>query len=165
MGMLYNPAQPLLRHEVVDAATGEVIAFYEQRFESGEPSLAQQQFVEECDINNIIAKYKVSGLVPGSANQPMYGDFSALPSYQEAMDSINRGNEIFGSLSAEVRARFENDPAQFLEWAKDPANVEDLRKWNLVPPAEVKSATLDDVVTELRAAKPPAEPPEGGVTK
>lgn len=53
-----------------------------QTFNSS-PSLTQQQFKEEADINNIIASYNTTGLLTNplvqSARQPMFGDFSNLP--------------------------------------------------------------------------------------
>ena len=53
-----------------------------QTFNSA-PSLTQQQFKEEADINNIIASYNTTGLLTNplvqSARQPMFGDFSNLP--------------------------------------------------------------------------------------
>lgn len=159
MSMLVNSDQPLLQLDVADR-DGVVTTRWRQSFYSDLPTLTQQQFVEESDINNIIARYRVQGVVNAASQPPMFGDFSNLPSYQEALDIVNRGADSFMALSSDIRARFENDPAKFLEFASDPVNKDQLVVWGLVPKDMPVPATLDDVVSELRAVRP-SEPPEG----
>lgn len=154
MSMLPNADQLLVVGPDVDG-----VIVRRQSFCSDLPSLTQQQFLEESDINNIIARYRVQGVVNSSGRQPMYGDFTNLPSYQEALDIVNRGADIFMSLSSDIRGRFDNDPSKFLEFANDKSNVDDLIKWGLVPKPDVRSATLDDVVEVLKAK--PSEDPKG----
>jgi len=43
------------------------------------PSLTDQGAARDTDINIIVGQFLTSGKVPGSAQQPMYGDFSELP--------------------------------------------------------------------------------------
>ena len=38
-----------------------------------EPSLAQQHFKDECDINNILRQFNITGLLPESPLSPRYG--------------------------------------------------------------------------------------------
>lgn len=159
MSMLLNPDMPLVPVEHVDPSSGEISVVWRQAFHSDLPSLTQQQFLDESDINSIIARYKVHGVVNSSGREPMYGDFSNMPSYQEALDIVNRGADIFMSLSSDIRGRFDNDPSKFLEFANDEANRDDLIKWGLVPKPDPRAATLDDVVEVLKAK--PSEPPEG----
>ena len=52
--------------------------------------------------------------------------FSAVPDFQEALNIVNEANALFGSLSSDVRKRFDNDPAKFLEFCNDPANGDEL---------------------------------------
>lgn len=154
MSMLPNADQLLVVGPDVDG-----VIVRRQSFFSDLPSLTQQQFLEESDINNIIARYRLQGVVNSSGRQPMYGDFTNLPSYQEALDIVNRGADIFMSLSSDIRGRFDNDPSKFLEFANDKSNVDDLIKWGLVPKADPRAATLDDVVEVLKAK--PSEDPKG----
>lgn len=105
-------------------------------------SRTQQSFVEECDVNNILKRYRDLNALPSSAVQPLFGDFSNLPSYHEAMNVVAQANQAFAALPAELRARFQNDPARYLDFVGDDSNYEEARKLGLVPP------------------KPPAEAPE-----
>lgn len=43
------------------------------------PTLTDQAAAHETDRNVIMARYQIHGQLPGSAKQPMYADFSALP--------------------------------------------------------------------------------------
>lgn len=43
------------------------------------PSLTDQSAAKETDRNIIVERYMVHGQAPGSGKQPMYGDFSNLP--------------------------------------------------------------------------------------
>ena len=46
------------------------------------PSRTQQSFRDECDINNILRKFNVTGELPLGSVQPQYGDFSGITDYQ-----------------------------------------------------------------------------------
>ncbi len=41
-------------------------------------SRTQQSFRDECDINNILRKFNVTGQLPIGSVQPQYGDFSGI---------------------------------------------------------------------------------------
>lgn len=101
------------------------------------PSMAKQSFKEECDINNILARYARSGIIDHlSQYGGSYGDFTNTPSsYQEAVEIVFRAQEMFASVPAKIRARFGNDPAEFLSFVEDPANIEELRQLGLAKPA------------------------------
>ena len=85
-----------------------------QTFNSA-PSLTQQQFKEEADINNIIASYNTTGLLTNplvqSARQPMFGDFSICHkitcSYK---NQLLQAQADFMDLPAKIRQRFNNNP-------------------------------------------------------
>ena len=48
-------------------------------------SRTQQSFRDECDINNILRKFNVTGQLPIGSVQPQYGDFSGITDYQSAL--------------------------------------------------------------------------------
>jgi len=121
-----------------------------------EESLVQQHLSAETDINNIMAKYQRTGVfqhvTPMAAE---YGDFSDVPDYKSAMERIMAADELFMELPAKVRERFGNDPANFIEFATNPENIEDLRKWGLAPAApEPPEPQLVKVVEEPKAPTP-----------
>lgn len=98
-----------------------------------EPSMAQQHFKDECDVNNILRKYESTGLVTHVANgTPSYGDFSSVLEFQEAQNILIEAQDAFDALPASLRKRFDNDPAVMLEFIENPDNREEAEKLGLV---------------------------------
>lgn len=87
------------------------------------PSLTQQHFKDECDINNIMKHYTESGLLPtGTAATAVYGDFSTVEDYLTALNTIDQATDQFNQLPSKVRDRFRNDPAELLDFILKPEN-------------------------------------------
>ena len=84
-----------------------------------EPSLTQQHFAEECDINNIVEKYMLTGVLgdplASPENSPQYGDFYSAQDFHEAQNIIAYATQSFDELPASLRKRFDNDPAKLPE--------------------------------------------------
>lgn len=85
------------------------------------PSMTQQSFAEDADINVIVERFGLTGQMPEPLN-PQYGDFSQVGDFQSAMNAIADAQSGFMSLPAALRARFGNDPAQLISFLEDPAN-------------------------------------------
>lgn len=97
----------------------------------GLPSKTKQAFKDECDINNIVARYKRTGAIDHFAEHgPQYGDFTG-PTFTDAMNTVTAANRMFQDLPANLRKRFENDPVQFLDFVQDPANAEEMYQLGL----------------------------------
>lgn len=119
------------RGEVVHPITGEV---------TRPPSMAKQAHKDECDINNILKQYKLTGIVRHISAKAAQGTYQDLPDpieFQEALHMVMRAEESFETLPSTVRARFNNDPTAFLEFTTNPANAAELVELGLasVPPA------------------------------
>lgn len=87
-----------------------------------QPSQTLQSFKDDADINCIIARYENTGVlvdpsVPVSRT-PNFGDFSDLPTYQEAQNVIIAAKNAFDSLSSKIRERFNNDPAAYFDFVR-----------------------------------------------
>jgi len=95
-------------------------------------SLAQQQFKEECDINTIMQKFAVTGMLPDQPLTPRYGDFTGINDYHTALNQVIAAEDEFMSLPANIRARFENDPAQLIEFLNNEENKEEAVKLGLI---------------------------------
>jgi phage internal scaffolding protein len=117
-----------------------------------EPSLAQQHFKDECDINTILERFNVTGLLPESPLSPRYGDFSGIGDYHTALNRVIAAQDEFEALPAQIRARFNNDPAQLIEFLQDEFNRSEAEELGLVEKAaaEVVEAA---VVTPEKAAE------------
>jgi len=101
------------------------------------PSLTKQSFKDECDINNILKKYRNTGLITHvqTARQG-YGDFSSITDYQSAMNAVLAAQEAFLELPAEIRERFGNDPMTFVQFIDNPANVNAAVELGLKPKSD-----------------------------
>lgn len=109
-----------------------------------DPSLAQQQFKDECDINTILERFNVTGQLPVGPLQPQFGDFSGITDYQTALNAVLDAQESFDALPARVRERFANDPAAFVDFCLDAANRDEMKALGLIegaPEGDSKSPT------------------------
>ncbi|AXH75125.1 MAG: internal scaffolding protein [Microviridae sp.] len=99
---------------------------------SADAGRTKQSFKDECDINVLMRRYEVSGVLPQDVSTSTYGDFSDAPSFMEAQNVLARANAQFASLPARVRDRFGNDPAVFLEFIAEDANYDEALKLGLL---------------------------------
>jgi len=98
-------------------------------------SLAQQHFKDECDINNILRQFNITGLLPEAPLSPRYGDFTGIGDYHTALNQVIAAEDEFMSLPATLRARFDNDPAQLIEFLDNQENKDEAIKLGLVNPS------------------------------
>ena len=117
-----------------------------------EPTLAQQHYKEECDINTILQKFNITGILPEAPLSPRYGDFSGISDYHTALNRVIAAQEEFEGLPAQIRVRFDNDPAKLIEFLDNDANRQEAEDLGLVEKvaAEVVEATK---VTPEKAAE------------
>lgn len=95
-------------------------------------SLTVQSQAKDSDINVIMDRYLKTGQLPPVSRVPTYGDFDGISDYREAMEVVRAAQEQFMALPAKVRARFENDPHQFIEFCSDARNVAELSELGLL---------------------------------
>lgn len=113
----------------------------------------QQNSKAECDINNIMRKYQATGQLPSMIkNNPRYGDFSNVPDYQGAMETVLLAQHQFEALPSRLRERFYNDPARFLEFVSNKENVSEMVKLGLATATPVEAP-----VAKPEAASKPSE--------
>lgn len=122
---------------------------------TGDPGLTDQSQAAETDVNLIVARALRSGVLPGSDIQKIYADVSNSLSYHEAKNLILNAENQFNSLNASVRAKFENDPAKFLDFVDDPKNAQELINMGLAVLSPQSPA--DPVLADPQAAQPIAD--------
>lgn len=104
----------------------------------GDVSLTKQSFKKECDINNILKRYMKTGLIDHiNKHQGVYTDLSTSTEYHEAMNIIMEANDSFSLLPSEIRNKFNNDPAQFLDFVSNPDNRQEMAELGLLNPPEI----------------------------
>lgn len=99
------------------------------------PSLTQQEYKRDCDINYIIMKYNQTGILGDPYmpdKMPFYGDFSSIPSFEESQNIVNMAKEEFMNLPSDVRLKFDNNPVKFLDFVSNPANIDECVKLGLM---------------------------------
>lgn len=115
---------------------------------NNEESLTVQSDAEECDINFIMKRYSVTGQLPQlNAIQPLFEDFTEVTDYRGALELIRDAKEAFLNVPAHIRAQFGNDPQAFINFAVNPENIDQMRKWGLANPAEKKDTTSVNTTT------------------
>lgn len=90
-----------------------------------EPSMTQQQFKDECDINKIMERYLKTGVLSDPLDQrgtPKYGEYAEIGDYMDHMNKVVEANEMFEALPASIRKRFNNNPADLVEFVMDANN-------------------------------------------
>lgn len=125
------------------------------------PSRTKQAHKDECDINNILARYKRTGVLDfQQKHEPQYGDVTALD-FQQAQFTVAAANGMFAAMPAFLRARFDNDPYKFLAFVHDERNRVEAEDLGLLKP---KPAPPAPNVAPAAPAAAPAEPPAAPAT-
>lgn len=127
---------------------------------SNEP-VTQQNAKDECDINLIVERAKRGAVVEHVRSAaPMYGDFTSIPTdLRDCLNVVRQANDLFMSLDAVVRRRFDNDPAKLLDFLNDAGNRDEAIKLGLVkappePPAEPEELkVLKSIDVSLKGRK------------
>lgn len=100
---------------------------------NNEPSLTQQQFKDECDINNIINRFAKTGeFLHLTSKVGQYADFSGITDYHFMLNQVLDAQSAFDSLPATLRQRFSNDPGELIQFLQNPNNTEEAIKLGLV---------------------------------
>lgn len=89
-----------------------------------EPSLTEQSFSYETDINNIV-KRGVQSSLPPNQNRPIFNSSFSPNQYNEAINLIADAKSQFESLPSHLRKRFDNNPEKLLEFVSNDKNREE----------------------------------------
>lgn len=111
---------------------------YENGLHCEDESKAVQSQRDESDINTIVRNFGLTGKMPTDVRVPSYGDFTGVDDYRSALDAIRAADSSFMRMPANVRARFENDPQQFLDFCMNPDNLEEMRTLGLAVPKVIE---------------------------
>lgn len=147
----YRPHDPKLgAFDNTDPKTGEVY-----------PSMTRQSEMEACDLHNILRQFSSQGfdqLVRENAARGQYADLPDDIDYQMSLNLVMAAQASFATLPSQVRERFKNDPARFLQFVGDPANQDELIRLGIAEdtrPVEPPPQKVEIVNT------PPPEPDKG----
>lgn len=113
-------------------------------------SLAIQSQAEEADINTIVKRFGLTGQLPQNVRVPLEDDFYEATDYRSALEAVRQADESFMKMPASVRARFNHNPAEFVEFCMDKANLDEMHRLGL-------AVTLPEL-GKVEAATPVATP-------
>lgn len=153
-----------------DPQTGEIIHFrtpynYNRDEVSNDTGLAcppeehmtQQNGKEDADINEIVRRFGLTGELPSDLRMPVSGDFTGVTDFQTAMNIVRTAEEEFMRVPADLRARFNNDPARLMDFLADTNNKDEALKLGLIQAP--REQTRDGHTAPLRVvveSTPPA---------
>lgn len=108
-----------------------------QSFSTIGASKTKQSARESCDINLMLKKYQKNGYLPINQSPELYGDYTNVGSYQDALNIVIKAERQFEGLSSNIRDRFDNDPSKLLKFLSDNKNYDEAAKLGLVTKREV----------------------------
>lgn len=116
------------------------------------PSMTEQHFKAECDINNIVATFQETGVLPQGNRQPLFGDFDLFPQdLASSMAQYDEAMERFMQLDSSLRKEFNNDPVQLLAFLQDEKNRDRAVELGLI---EMPQPAVDVVSSERTNVEP-----------
>ncbi len=123
----------------------------------------RQSFTDECDINQIMAKFQKTGAIDHfSRHSPRY-DFADAVDFHGAMNIVSEAQRMFDALPSSLRNRF-REPGDFLDFVQDEANGEEMRRLGLREP-EPSDKPLEARSQEAPAVAPPEAPAAGSAAE
>lgn len=113
-----------------------------------QPSLTQQQFKDECEIESLLKAHnlgQVMGILNNHGQQPLYADITDIPDFHDAQNHVARAREYFEGLPSYVRSRFNNSLPEFLTSLNDPSARQALVEMGVLKKAADSAADKADV--------------------
>ncbi|WP_176202978.1 hypothetical protein [Salmonella enterica] len=103
-----------------------------------EPTMTQQHFRDECDVNKIVERAIRTGdaTVFTSDQRGEFYDAGAITDYADAMAMIDDVNDDFNSLPSALRFQFDNSVSKYVEWMCNPLNWDKARELGLLSGGE-----------------------------
>lgn len=119
----------------------------------------------ETEINGIMKRFGVTGVLPGSRTPPVYMDVPEDLDMQKAIHLVRAGEEEFMRQPAIVRAYFKNDMANYTATVNHMRKTGDkagLQSLGLIPPDTPKpTETAVEPKTPKTPPDPKGPPPKG----
>jgi len=106
-------------------------------------SRAQAHMLADTDINTIVNRFHKTGVMPQGLVTPTYGDFEGIFDFATATNAIAQANETFEQLPSKLRARFHNNPAEFVDFCSNEANLAEMEKLGLTAPKIQTETTFE----------------------
>ncbi|QCS36216.1 minor capsid protein [Capybara microvirus Cap1_SP_163] len=123
---------------------------------SGGVSMTEQQFKNDCDINNIIQRFQQGQMPCRVRSDGSYGDFSNLGDFATNLSMVEEAKSRFQALPSALRDRFGNSPQTFFNWVLDPSNKDECIRLGLRVPPSSDASALDVLKSIDKKLSPPS---------
>lgn len=128
------------KHDGFRVAYGPKLVIELDATESDLDPGAIQSYKDQVDINNVMAQMARTGATEWlNHRQGTFEDVTGID-FQTCMDTLLRAQGAFDDLPSNIRNRFQNNPALFLDYVHDPANREEMYSLGLAVRPEVSVA-------------------------
>ena len=127
-----------------------------------QPSLVAVEFLQETDINFLLARYKNTGSfysmqdLVKAKRRPQFGDFTGIPDYQESLNKMASALEMFQDLPLKVRQRFHDSPIELLAFLQDENNRQEAESLGIIEKTN-KTSEPPPVTPEVTKHEEPTE--------
>lgn len=156
MEIFKQQAYVVIDETCIKAGSGRTTPQVSQDF-SEVASLTDQHSIHTNDLNVLVARYTpdelTNYLLAKQTRRPIEGhDFSKEPSYQDALNEVNRIKKVFLDLPHEVQSQFKS-PMDFVKFVDNPHNVDRLvemkllERVDLTPPQPQQTTTTNQTTT------------------
>lgn len=119
-------------------------------------NLAEQAHKKDCDINEIVRRIEKTNqsdaFIPRS--QGIYGDFTQFTDFQQNLNLVIEAQDIFDSLRADIRKKFDNDPAKLMQFLDDNKNYDEAVALGLCVPKQPKQSQQEPEPKQKSKEKP-----------
>lgn len=102
---------------------------------------------DEVNINVIMKKIEKGMMINSNTGEPTFQDISEFDGLEDSVIKVQKANEGFMTLPADIRARFDNNPVKLINFLSDEGNRAEAEKIGLIspkpasiPPADSKEA-------------------------
>jgi len=126
--------------------------------DAGGESRTKQSFKDECDVNTIMARYQKTGVVTHFNEQKASYGFAPAIDYQEALNLVKKASDLFDGLPSQIRAKFQNNPREFLAFCENPDNRSEMALLGLLKETETPASTSDEEPSDSASEPLPPNP-------
>lgn len=88
-------------------------------------TIVEQHHKKIVDINNIVSKYKKTGIIDKQRKDGFYGDFTNAVDYDTALNKLRDADKDFSLLPSQLREKFENNPSKLIDFIANSDNYDE----------------------------------------
>lgn len=98
-----------------------------------------QSMRDEVDINKIVKRMEKGQMLDTLRNEGAFEDVSEFTGLADAIIKVQQANALFMDIPADIRSRFNNDPAELVDFLMDAGNRKEAEELGLVNPKPVEA--------------------------